>query len=201
MYLVGDRIESIELYSSYADRTKDPNVQQVNTTSDTQEFRLNNAFAKTKDRKARIEFILDPRNKTIHIRCSAQSKGLFGIWNRSSTIISGKLTITELTIPFDVQKFEIKNPFFGNKMFSPAYLELEDISNGRFIPAPFTLSPSRQAILYLRTAEVTEIVIPFGRFNPENANEDIPDLGVYPKMKGHMEVWSRGIRYESRGGR
>lgn len=200
LYIIGDETIEVKQYISCEDRLSDPNVIKATISlsdENTTKLRANNAFVQTGDRKARIELRLDPEHKSIHIRCSAQAKGWFGIWHRYSTVVRGRLKITELTMPFDVP--ETKFTILPDIFFYPVVLKLETGHDGTLEQFPFTLEPNVQSIIHLRTEEMSEMVFLFGKFNLKEADSNEETQGVYPRMKGLIEVWSRGISYNERG--
>lgn len=193
VYLVDGKVINIDRYNSFSERLSDPYLRYVTTSLDEGELRANNAFAVTNNRKARIELRLDPRLKAISIRLSAQKKTLFW-WSRYSTLIYGRLTVTDLSIPFNVVRHV---DTFLNSSVEPIRLELDEGTLG-LKNAPFTLETGVKSTIHLGCRnEVSEYVFPFGSFNLSDS--DIGEnSGIYPRMRGSIEVWSRGIIYEHR---
>lgn len=187
VYIVNGEVRNLNLYSSEQDRKADVTLSSIILhVSENGEVRANNAFAKTNDRKARIEFKLDPRNKKVFVRCSAQKTSMFGFWVRCSTKIYELIKITDVYAPFDVADS-------GKVIF-----ELEHDNNGMLQKSPFRLRNNSSYMIHLSTSEISEVEVPFGTFNLFEADRNNAEQGIYAKMKGSVEVWSRGIKHSQR---
>lgn len=189
VYLVAGSPIQVERYKDYNEYVLDEGKgykTYETRMGDSQEFRANNAFRKTGDRKGRMEIRIDKQNYALLLRFSAQKKSGFIItwWDRYSTTYGGRIRITELSHPFEVYKAE--------GYFSEIYRLLNGATRREH--APFTLETNVEGEhrINLHTHELREEILPFGRFilNEDDSDEEFNTPCV---MKGYMEVWTRGI--------
>lgn len=187
VYLVNGQPTYIQAYKNVQDYIMDEgrgyNLYSLNGLSG---LRANNAFAKTRDRKGRLEIRVDKHNYALLLRFSAQRKSGFIItwWDRYSTTYGARLRITNLSHPFEVYKAQ---GYYGE-----IYMLLQGATTRQ--DAPFTLRKlnSGEHKINLWTHELREEILPFGRFILTSDVDD-DEFNEACVMKGHMEVWTRGI--------
>ena len=186
-YIIKDSLCKIDLFDSIDDLKEFTTIVETKLPNN---LRANNAFARTDDRKARIEIRTDPISNIITFRFSAQRKygWLITWWSRYSTEIHGFITIDNLNHRIKV---------LGNSRYE--YINLRESGGNIKTPAPFFLEKgTSKRTIELCTNEMSLEFIPFAEIlipsdpTDENFNESF-------RMSGNMEVWSRGIPYNQAG--
>lgn len=186
-YIVGGEVRSITRLGSF-EEIRSCCVKSENVPLEVPGLRANNAYARTRDRKAILRLSYNPLDKEVLATFTAQIKILFGLaWNSYNTTYSGRLQIKELSLPFWV---------YGQPA-DKLIVQREINNSDRKQVAPFLLEAGKNYILYIDTnEEAARFTLRLGRFKKSDSNSID---GREVSMKGLVEVWSRGISFEERG--
>lgn len=184
VYLIGETPIHIARYASYSERESDSNIQRVELVPTSDEGLRNTAYKKNSSRKVIVSLSRDPKTKSVYINCSAQKKVLFW-WDNYDTNIHAEIDI-DVNVPFVIPKPTVR--YFK--------VSLRDRTNlTTLYPAPFTLTAGATHKIFTDMYEVDDETKILGTFST-SLNETDSDLGLQPRMTGHMKAWSRGISYE-----
>ena len=196
IYLVGDSICEISLYPTYGaaiGKNGGYNILALYPTTK-QEFRTNNAFGHTSNRKCRAVIGVDPNSRRVHLTVTAQKKVGFLAkwWIRYATTYLGRLTITGLGQPLI---FDSNSSFGYRRLLVEGGATTMELSGGGY-----QLSPgyTRHIIEFSIEEETGDASFTFARFSPiEDPEHDLHGQPCF--IQGALEFCSRGVPYENKG--
>lgn len=156
-------------------------------------FRSNRAFGSTSNRKCQAILDVDPNNKLILLSVYSQKQVGFIIkwWIRYATTYAGRLRTDRVSHPLyfleetDYRYRRILNKGGGSSTdVNLKTLEADDLE-GRILE--FDIQ-----------RETGHYTLVFAQFKPENSADE-ENYGAPCSLTGHLDFWSRGVPYESRG--